>query len=183
MAWTSPKTFTANSTLTAGDLNAYLRDNMLETSAAKALNPGGMFAVTGTNAIAERLGAQAFVPTDETTTTTASYVNLTTAGPAVSVTTGVNALVYLYCNSYHPTVTNVRAQMSYAVSGTTVSASSDNRSQCMTHPVANRGIRSGIGVLHTGLTPGPNTFTAQYKTSTATSATHFSDRRIAVIPF
>lgn len=182
MAWTAPKTFTANSTLTASDLNTYLRDNMLETSAAKASNPGGTFAVTGANAIAERLGAQAYVATSESTNS-ATYAALTTAGPAVTVTTGVNAWVLLYCNSLHTTQVNATARMSYAVSSSTVSASSDNRAVAMSHPVANRGIRSGIAILHTGLTAGSNIFTTQYKTNVTTATTTFSDRRIAVIPF
>lgn len=53
MAWTEPFDFTAGP-LTAGMLNAMLRDNMNETAVAKATTAGNYFVSTGENVLAER---------------------------------------------------------------------------------------------------------------------------------
>lgn len=65
MAWTSPMTAVANTEFTAVQFNTHIRDNLLETAPAKAVNPGSYFAVSGTNSIAERTPAQDIILTDE----------------------------------------------------------------------------------------------------------------------
>lgn len=43
MSWTTPKTWVTDEVIYAADLNTALRDNMLETEAAKAASNGGVF--------------------------------------------------------------------------------------------------------------------------------------------
>jgi hypothetical protein len=177
VAWTAPKTFAANSTLTAADLNTYLRDNSLETEPAKALTPGSMFVATGVNSIAERSPVSAFIATSETYTTTSTYGSLATVGPSVTAVTGTRALVFLYCQMLHSS--SGRAFMSYEVSGATTFAASN------TVAIATAGTggqRLGAVILHDTLNAGTNTFTAKYTIGDAGTGT-FSSRKLVVLPF
>lgn len=175
MAWTTPKTFTANSPLLAADLNAYLRDNLKETAPEKATTPGSIFVTTGLNAIAQRTPASDFVATNEATALT-TYVNLATVGPTVTVTTGTQALVLIYCALSSSTAAG-RSWMAYGITGATALAAGTDRAIGL-DGVLTQAI--GAMFLQTGLTSGSNTFQAKYTATGATSS--FSNRRIAVIP-
>jgi hypothetical protein len=122
--------------------------------------------------------ATATVATQETTSS-ATYTDLTTAGPAVTVTTGTKALVILS--------SNMRDRedrgwfMSYAVSGATTIAASDTTALSMVTPTQPAGIYQVSFANVVTLTAGSNTFTAKYRTiSTAHSAT-FLNRSIFVM--
>src|SRR5215203_5906042 len=95
MAWNPPITWTIGQTVTAAQLNAQIRDNMLETAPAKST--GGSwpqhFVVVNTNSIGAREIKDNNVGGSDTTTQT-SYVNLATTGPTVTMTTGTFALVF-----------------------------------------------------------------------------------------
>jgi hypothetical protein len=179
MAWTAPMTAVANAVFTAAQFNTHVRDNLLETSPAKATTAGSIFVATGTNAIAERTPATALVATSQATTNT-SYTDLATVGPAVTVTTGVAALVHINCSLFNATATN-GSFMSYAVSGASTVAASDSRSLSIINNGTVTGNSYGISFLQTDLTPGSNTFTAKYRSTAATNAT-FADRNIIVVP-
>lgn len=175
MAWTTPKTFTANSPLTASDLNTYLRDNFNETPPAKATTPGGVFVTTGLNAITERIPGTDYVATSEATATT-TYVNLVTVGPTVTCTTGTQALVILYCTLSSSSATG-RSWMAYGITGATTIAASTDRAIGLD----GTGLQTiGAMFLQTGLTAGSNTFQAKYTATSATST--FATRRLSVIP-
>ncbi|CAB4166843.1 hypothetical protein UFOVP848_1, partial [uncultured Caudovirales phage] len=58
MSWTTPRTWTPGEVLTASLLNTHVRDNLLETAAAKATNAGDTFYATAANALS-RLAAGA----------------------------------------------------------------------------------------------------------------------------
>ena len=116
------------------------------------------------------------VNTRETTTST-SYVALTTAGPAVSVATGTSALVTLSSNIDTSAVNYVYA--SVAVSGATTLAASDANAIYMGQFTANQLLSASSQFLITGLTAGINTFTMQYKTTGGTAG--FSIRSITVV--
>jgi hypothetical protein len=165
MAWGTPLTAVANSPLNAAQWNSSVRDNLNETAAAKATTAGSHFAGTGVNTLAERLILDAIVDTSETTTST-SFVGLATAGPVVTITTGVKALVWI-----NVSVANSSAGSgsiaSFAVSGATTIASSDARAAYSDSPVANNSMRMGICSLPT-LTAGSNIFTAQYRVQAGT---------------
>lgn len=180
MAWTAPSTWVAGNVLTAAQLNQQLRDNMLTTAPALATagggTGGGMFAPTGLNAIAQRLASQTQVLTSESTTST-SYVALATA-QAVTLTTGTQALV-LYTSQHAQATIGNASNNSYAISGATTIAASDDWSTTWMTSTSNYFGKFARHYYHTGLTAGSNTFSAQFKSSAATSA-NFRDRSIFV---
>ena len=111
------------------------------------------------------------------TTTSSSFTDLTTAGPAVTVTTGTKALVVLTCQISTESADRT-ANMSFAVSGaTTIAASttSSNRVNC----VGSRIIINFSSVTPVTLTAGSNTFTAKYSSNGST--VEFGNRKIIVI--
>lgn len=125
--------------------------------------------------------AAAYVSTSQTTTST-SYTDLSTAGPAVTTTIGSSgmALVTVSANLQNNTQAS-RSYMGFAVSGATTQAAADSYSIAIgiAAGVANMGHFAG-SFLVAGLTPGSNTFTAKYRVSATTGT--FADRRISVIP-
>lgn len=169
-------TAVSNSVFTAAQFNTFIRDNLNETAPAKATTSGAHFAVSGTNEISERYSATASVLVNESTTST-TYDNLTTPGPAVTVDTGPNALVAI-----HGAMNNSgsgSARMSYEVTGASAIAPADNKG-LGTFGVAGSGIVASCVVLHTDLTPGSNTFTAKYRVASGTGT--FESRRLLVFP-
>jgi hypothetical protein len=177
MAWSTPLTAVASTALTAAQWNASVRDNLLETPAAKATTAGTHFASTGANAIAERFILEAVVDTLETTTSTA-YTTLATAGPTVAnITTGQKALVWLNASMSNNTASQ-SSVASFAVSGATTDASADARGLYHDSPTANLSVRSGVCILQP-LTPGVNTFTTQYRVQGGTGT--FLRRRLQVM--
>ncbi len=174
-------TAVANSVFTAAQFNTHVRDNLLETAPAKATTAGRHFAATGTNSIAERASVTDFIGTSETTTS-ATYTDLATVGPTVTVTTGVSAWVYVsaFANNGTDSTSNSWA---YEISGATSSAANDNHRGIYVREGSTTGTTGGrltAVSLRTGLTAGVNTFTTKYKTSGGTAS--FQDRAIAVFP-
>lgn len=176
MAWSAPMTAVASSVFTAAQFNTFLRDNLNETAPAKATTAGAHFVVSGTNEISQRLTGGAAVLTSETTTST-TFANLATVGPAVTVTTGPMALVVV-----HGSCENTGAgasRMGYEVSGATSIAAADNRG-IAAFGVAGAGVLASGVAFHTDLTPGSNTFTAKYRVASGTGT--FVSRRLIVFP-
>lgn len=171
-------TAVANNVLTAAQWNTHVRDNLLETAPAKATTAGSIFVATGANAIAERVPQSDAVSTTETTGSS-SYANLATGGPAVTVTSGTMAIVMFGCHLQHAT-SGERSYCSYAVSGSTSSASQDARGIWYQASAVAAQSRLGNAFLHTGLTGGSNSFTLQYRVSTGTGT--FALRSLGVIP-
>ena len=124
MAWTTPKTFTAGSVLTAAELNTHLRDNLNETSPATAAAAGDIVYADAANSMGSRLAIgsanSVLVSTGSAPVwrdvgnqdgnssafdfTNSSYLALDgvtggTAGAAISVTvtTGTLAIVWIRC--------------------------------------------------------------------------------------
>jgi len=170
----------AGGTVASADFNTYIRDNLNATAPALATVVSSWFPASGVNTLAERYPAQANTSGSSTTTST-TYGNLADAvTTSVTVATGTMALVSIFCN-----LTNSigggnpnRTWMSFAVSGATTIAADDCRS---VNHASSSGMRWGSTFLRDALTPGNNTFTLQYRTSTGTGT--FSVRRIAVVPF
>lgn len=120
------------------------------------------------------------VATSETTGST-SFTDLTTAGPAVTVTTGTSALVMLSARMV-PNAIHVQGYMAVAVSGaTTLAAAVANAIEYQAYATGSEG-HLGAAILLTGLTAGSNTFTAKYQVGGAAGSSYFEHRTIAVIP-
>lgn len=174
MAWTSPMTFVANSVLTAAQLNTHLRDNLLETAPAKATVSGSLFVGAGANQIVERAIVSDYVAASQSTTST-TYTDLTTVGPQVTVTTGAQALIFLYGSAIN---TGVGASLiSIDITGASTISAVDNDSVGSS---AATGFRATSVYMQTGLTPGSNTFTAKYRVGSGTGT--FQDRRLTILP-
>lgn len=169
-------TAVASSVFTAAQFNTFLRDNLNETAPAKATTAGAHFAVSGVNEISERIATTEIVLTSETTTST-TFDDLTTPGPAVTVDTGPNALVIVHASMENTGAGSSR--MAYEVSGSTSSAPADNRGIGVQGVAGAVVLASGV-TLQTGLTPGSNTFTAKYRVSSGTGT--FLSRRLIVFP-
>jgi hypothetical protein len=132
---------------------------------------GGASFNTGTN----------YVSTSQSTTST-SYVGLTTA-QAVTVTTGTKALVSISASFENGAGVNVGARMSFAISGATTVAASDDFSTGIAFLATGGGnfqMKSGATFLVTGLTAGSNVFTAQFKKG-AGDTPGFAQRTINVV--
>jgi hypothetical protein len=113
-------------------------------------------------------------------TTSTSYTDLATSGPAVTVTTGTKALVIVSARIMNNTNNNsLQAFMSYAVSGATTTAASDNVALAVSGiNSVNYQFKMSCASIAT-LTAGSNTFTAKYRNVSGTS--EFADREILVI--
>lgn len=180
MTWTAPFTAITGTPYTAAQFNGY-RDSMLETEVSRAQTVGGYCVTVGMNQLAERVPGSGFVdPGVADTTTSTSYTDLdNTAGPAVTVTTGATAFVGLYASVQN--LSAIASFMSYRVDGATTQDPGDDHSLQLNNNNTNTGQRMGVMIFHTGLTPGLNTFTAQYRVSSSTGT--FAVRTLAVFPF
>lgn len=180
MAWSAPMTAVINNVWTSAQWNTYVRDNMLETAAAKAATAGGYFVATGANAIAQRTSGGAVVATAQTTTS-ATYTDLATTGPSVTATTGTQALVFLQA-AMSIDVNESWVGCSFAVSGATTISAGNSWAVSLDGVPANNTVRRGVSRLVTGLTAGSNTFTMKYKVATAGNTGTFQYRELIVIP-
>lgn len=183
MAWTAPATAVAGGVFTAAMWNATIRDNLNAGEAALATASAQTFVATGVNTIVARRLSSARVDTSQTTAST-TYVDLTTVGPSVTVTTGTSALIIASATMASSTA-NAFINVGYAVSGsTTIAATSNiailNYREAFLGGAADQVQMSGVDFL-TNLTPGSNTFTLKYSTSSGTAT--FVYRTLVVWPF
>lgn len=144
----------AGETVTAALMNTHVRDNF--------------------NAL---LWSAATVATSETTTST-SYTDLATSGPAVTLTTLTTVMILISGACYDGTGGQI-AYISSAVSGATTVAAADTRCMATTQYTANPYFQGSYSSLLAGLTAGSNTFTLKYKVSGGTGT--FINRNIAVL--
>ena len=94
-------------------------------------------------------------------TSSATFTDLTTSGPAVTLTTGTKALVIVSARTFNNT-TNAYSYMGYDVSGaTTVSANTDSSLAWRQGDTSDQVIQTSRATVVT-LTAGSNTFTAKY---------------------
>lgn len=141
-------------------------------TATAVLRAGATYPEWAVDTVSEALAAA--VATSETTTST-TYTDLATAGPAVTVTTGTKALVIVSCTMGGATGLMFMAS---AVSGATTNAAADDRGLALDAVSAHRSGSSFV-YLFSGLTAGANTFTAKYRVVAGTGT--FYNRRIDVV--
>jgi len=179
MAWTTPMTFVSGNTLTAAQLNTYLGANLNETAPAKATASGQWFVSTAANAIAARTISSNTVTAAETTSST-SFVDLTTTGPSVTVTTGTKAITSMGVHMQNNNASGY-SDASIAISGAT-SRSPANDEYCMSsgRDVASSLLHASLVGLY-ALTAGSNTFKVQYRAQAAGTST-FQLRHLIVLP-
>lgn len=207
MAITGTKAFTSGEVLTANDVNQYLmrgvkvfggtatRDAAYGGAGEPVLEEGEAVYLTdidklqiyggtatgwvniGPTAVGVIAADTASVLTNQSTTST-SYTDLSTVGPSVTLTTGTKVIVAVTCYT-DPSGAGASGAMSFAVSGATTTAASDDFAAGLVGLSASgwAGVISWVGTVT--VTAGSNTFTAKYKRGSA--ATHnFQDRYISV---
>jgi len=124
----------------------------------------------------------AIVATNESTTS-ASFTNLATVGPAVTVAVGVNGLLLVGIYALEDSGTaDTRPSMGFELSGANAAVATDNRSLVMEASTGGAEVRHGAVFLLTGLTAGSTTLTAKYKRKAGAGTALFEDRRIWAIP-
>ncbi len=180
MAWTTPLTWVAQN-FTAAIANAQLRDNMNETAPGIATGAAHLIVTDGVNSIAERIPGRNIISTAETTSSS-TYADLATAGPALTITTGTEVLICLYSLVRH-TATPTLSHMGVDITGATTRSPADGRS--ITYLGTDTTERSGQSAvwLETSLTAGSNTFTAKYKVDAGAGTTRFENRIMSIISF
>lgn len=121
-----------------------------------------------------------YISTSQTTTST-SYTDLSTAGPAVTAVIGASGMALLSVTARASNNTsNAGSFMGVAISGANTEAADDERALTCTSPNSGNAYASTYTRLLTGLTPGSTTFTSKYKVSSGTGT--FLYRRISVVP-
>jgi len=175
MAWTTPLTAVANTAFTAAQFNASVRDNLLETAPAKATTTGRWFVSSAANTIAERSILDAVVETSQTTTS-ATYANLTTNGPEITLTTGAKAFVFINAWSQN-TIALTASYASFGITGATTNAPSDGRA--VTNENSANAATSACRSTLIDCTGGSNVFLMQYRVGGGTGT--FQRRRMQVM--
>lgn len=178
MAWTAPMTAVAGSVFTAAQFNTFIRDNLNECPAAKSTTPGSYFAVSDTNQVTQRIPAQLSVNVSETTTST-TFTDLATVGPSVTCVTGPYAVIIMSCE-LHSNTSSEAARVGCDISGATTEAPDGNHVLREESSGTAEFQRASCVRLHTGLTPGTNTFKMMYAATAGTGSFNF--RNIAVLP-
>ena len=177
MAWNTPATAAPNSVLTAAMWNASVRDNLLETAPAKAQVAGRIIVTNGVNSVAERAISQGVVEASESTTS-ATYVDLTTTGPVVTVTTGGRALVWINTQLTNSSTVSSFASYSVTTAGVSTFDPADFSALIYDPPYAGGSIRAGMCDFR-GVTAGSSTFTMKYRVTSNTGT--FWRRRMHVM--
>jgi hypothetical protein len=113
----------------------------------------------------------------EETTSSVTYTDLTTAGPAVTLTTGTKVLVIL-SSRINVATSGATAYMDFEVSGATSRSATDNTALQLRSTTAGIIPQMSIATRITA-TAGSNTFTAKYRRNNDDGT--FSNRQIIVI--
>jgi hypothetical protein len=170
-----------NPETTLGDL-AY-RSSTANVKTRLGLGTAGQVLKVNSGATAPEWGSVSASPTSasatvatEQSTTSDSYTDLATSGPAVTLTTGTKALVIVTARVSNDA--NVKCYASYAVSGSSTIAASDDVAMWW-QVVGGRFSRWSTASRLSTLTAGSNTFTMKYKVESSTG--YFSNREIIVI--
>lgn len=95
-------------------------------------------------------------------TTSATYTNLATTGPSVTIDTGTSALITMCAFAYNSVGAGNTAFLGLDVSGATTIAANDEYLRT-TFWAANASVYMGGSFIVTGLTAGSNTFTIKYR--------------------
>jgi hypothetical protein len=181
MSWTAPMTFVDGRVLTAAQLNTHLRDNLMETEAAKITAEGNYLVAAAHNRLVERTPVTDRVDTTETTTQT-GYTDLATIGPQVTVETGTKALLFISSSMMVGGADYRGAVVGCAINGETQREATDVPIQLNYDGILlDNQLRFGTSGVLNDLTPGDNTFTLKYSSGSGQLAT-FKWRFLAVLP-
>ena len=164
------------------DGSSYL---LASTNISLATGSGGAVTITSTgiSSISSIVSAS-YVSSSQSTTST-SYTDLATVGPAVTLTTGTSVVCHVYSRVV-PSTSAGSPRMGVAVSGATTVAAADaigangGGSVTVATPVSGSSYNMNGSLIFTGLTAGSNTFTLKYRTDNVSYTENFADRAIVV---
>jgi hypothetical protein len=171
---------------TAGDI---LYGTAADTLARLGIGTAGqLLAVNSGTTAPEWITPVASVPANDTnvvttseSTTSSTYTDLTTSGPAVTLTTGTKALIII--SSYmHNATLSTQTRIAIDITGATTIAPSDANSYFLAYTSTGNTrpeLQATYAYVVTGLTAGSNTFTCKYKASGGTFTAR--DRKLTVI--
>ena len=209
MAWTAPRTWVTGETVTAALMNAHIKDNLLETSAATVTTAGDLVYADAANSMGSRLAIGADgtflastgsapiwrVPVedinyDDASTsqqdTDTSYTQtwglpVAPDFPSVTATTGTSALVIISAFAVENTTVGAKTVISFSISGATTIAAQDGLGGLFESSAAND--QSALVVVRhsLSLTAGSNVFQMKAKVTAGTGI--IQRPRILVIPF
>ncbi len=207
MAWTDPAghIWATAETVTAANMNTYIRLNLEETAPDKVTTAGDTVYATGANALTRlAIGAAnshlvstgtapvwraitTDVDTGNGTTSSTGYLTMANlsdtplAGEVeVTVTTGTEALV-LWKGLIENTTAGSSTSMSYSVSGATTVAANDIHRLAFESSANDDKAEFDTHDLRTGLTAGSNVFTLEGRVSAGVGK--FTRPEITVIAF
>jgi hypothetical protein len=114
-------------------------------------------------------------------TTSQTFTDLTTSGPAVTITTGTKALVIVTSEMISGGLVGCVA--GYAVSGATTISATDTTAVRIDETANATGVTSRASAVSrlTSLTAGSNTFTMKYRSTVTARTADFKNREIIVI--
>ncbi len=208
MTWNAPRTWVTAETVTAALMNAEIRDNFLETSAATVTTAGDLAYADAANSMGSRLAIGAAtthlvsdgsapvwrnvatdVDTAGQTGVGTSFLPLSDMGGSgfgfaadieVALTTGTVALV-MWSALLSNDTGGSNTYVSYSVSGATTRAASIDHQIRYESSNASDVAHFGRSDLATGLTAGSNTFTLEGRVSADTGS--IARPEIAVIAY
>lgn len=155
---------------TDGTTGYGLRDN---AGAVQFKNSGGAWAGLGGGSTIT--AATATVSTEETTTSV-TYADLATSGPAVTVTIGPSGILLVGIKSLLAnTVAGSRTVMGFALSGGNTLAAVDDNAIHFQESVGGYELVKGTTFMRTGLTAASTTVTAKYRVSANTGTFRYRD--------
>lgn len=158
MAFTVPRTWTVSEIVTAAMMNTDVRDNIGDLDARTTLQSAG-------------------VATAQTTTST-SYTDLATVGPAITKTTGTLVLVAITAGLANSSATQ-QTLVGIAITGATTVSPSDSTAMIFRSGATPNDMAASYIALFT-VNAGSNTFTLKYRVSGGTGT--FSNRGIVCWP-
>ena len=208
MAWTAPRTWVTGETVTAALLNAHIRDNLLETSAATVTTAGDIAFADAANSMGSRLAIGSIgtfcvstgsapiwrapaedINYDDASTSQAGVSTSYLTGwgtdrtlPNVTVITGAAALIIVSCMYASNDTAGARTYISFSISGATTLAAGDAQGTQAASNAANDEVSltttRGAGIT---LTAGSNKFEMEARVSGGTGT--IVRPRMLVIPF
>lgn len=180
MAWTSPFTAVAGTTLTASQWNTFLRDNLNAQGPTSATAASQLLVTTGFGGLTMRTPGVNYVSTSDTTSS-ASYVALDSDGAEVTAITGTLAMVTIGTSVSNSTA-GCGGRASIDLSGDTERAADEINVVAADSGNISDAFKMTFTTIYDPINAGSNIFGMRYRASGGGTAS-FSGRLIVVVPF
>jgi hypothetical protein len=180
MAWTSPLTAVANTTLTAAQWNTFLRDNLNAQGPTVATAAGQYLVTTGFRSLTMRTPGVQYIGTSDTTNSSTVTV-LDSDGAEVIALTGTMCMVTIGSQISNSTA-GAGGLAAIDLSGDTERVADDVNCVRADSGTASDTFKLTYTTIYDPINPGLNTFGMRYRATGGGTAT-FSGRLIVTVPF